>query len=133
MYPSLLSTSSASRWYSKKTTQQEKLSQIERLEEKIAEQKQADKEVGVRILIRGKPTISSKSSNLNEQEDERDIMEEDVRIIEPEEEDNDNPDTNTDEAYRNMFYPEEEDEDEEHFLDQPSDHDSSYSLLHFSP
>ncbi len=138
MYPSLLSRESASRWYSKKVTMQQKLTELEALEEKFAEKKQLDKEVDARILIRGKPTVSSKSSNMNEQEDEHNMIEEDEEmddnnIIEPEEEEQDsnNFNVNNDSNNYNMYDPEEPDDDDN--LQHSLHRDTGFSFLQSSP
>lgn len=139
MFPSLLSTASASRWYHKKPTQQEKLAEIEYMEEKLAEQRIADKEVGVRILIRGKPAINSKSSNINDGEDDHDdVIEEeeeavDDNVVEPEEgEGGEHFNTyNTDSDLYNAYEPDDEDEDNNR---QPSsDNNYGFSFSQSSP
>lgn len=140
MFPTLLSTASASRWYHNKPTQQEKLADIEYMEEKLAEQRMADKEVGVRILIRGKPAINIKVPQINEQEDEHDEMAEDEpmgdRYFEPEEleedEDQRNFNTYNSNSDRYRAYEPDDEDDDNHGLPS-SDNNFDFSFSQSSP
>lgn len=140
MFPTLLSTASASRWYHNKPTQQEKLADIEYMEEKLAEQRMADREVGVRILIRGKPAINLKISQINEQEDEHEEMAEEEpmgdRFIEPEEpeeeeEEQDQRHFNTYNSNSDLYHayePDDEDDDNQGLPSSDNNHfDFSFS------
>lgn len=57
MYPSLTSVGSRSRWYLTKQTAQDLADEITELEEKIAEKKQNEIQVGITIQIRGRAAL----------------------------------------------------------------------------
>lgn len=56
MYPSLTSVASSSRWYSKKQSAKDKLTEITQMEEILSEKRSKSVKVGAIILIRGKPS-----------------------------------------------------------------------------
>ncbi|KAG2230392.1 hypothetical protein INT48_004203 [Thamnidium elegans] len=76
MYPSLTSVASSSRWYSKKQSAQDKLIEITQMEEKLAEKRLKNVQVGATILIRGKPSIIDPTS-ISNQEDTRAMSDDD--------------------------------------------------------
>jgi DNA-binding protein H-NS len=72
MYPSLTSVSSRSRWYLHKPTTREVVDEITELEEKLAEKRQADIQVGTTIQIRGRAALPIKVTNIVDQDEEDD-------------------------------------------------------------
>jgi hypothetical protein len=108
MYPSLTSIGSGSRWYSKKQTPQENLMEITELENQLAERRAYNLEVGVPIMIRGKPTISNKIMNI-EKEDDRMEEEEEAEEEGEREEDEEEVASNVNNSYNMYDSGEEED------------------------
>lgn len=76
MYPSLTAVGSSSRWYSKKNTAQDKLSDIISKEELLAEKRQKAFKVGATVLVRGKPVDPALISTIRDQEDNRGVSDE---------------------------------------------------------
>ncbi|GAA5804353.1 hypothetical protein HPULCUR_009841 [Helicostylum pulchrum] len=68
MYPSLTSVASSSRWYSKKQSTQDKLTEITQMEERLAERRSKNVQTGAIILIRGKPSVIDPTSICNQED-----------------------------------------------------------------
>jgi hypothetical protein len=72
MYPSLTSVGSRSRWYLNKQTAQEVADEITDMEEKLAEKRQNDIQVGITIQIRGHAALPIKVTGVVDKDEEDD-------------------------------------------------------------